>query len=102
MLSSLFPHQFDPTIQTSNLPAPTPHISVLPLRHSDLNPPPPPSVSIQGQCRPLLLLSVAHARANFLPALRLQQCVPPPLPSNGTDTLAKLSALPLQRGRPRL
>ena len=42
------------------------------------------------------------AHAPLLPALRIQQGVPPLLPSNMPAPLAQLSALPLQQGGPRL
>ena len=84
------------------MPDPLPQISALPIQYVTLNPPPPPSVSLQGKGRPHVLPSVAHAHAPLLPALRLIQCVPPLLPSNMPATLAQLSALPLQLGGIRL
>ena len=67
LLSALLPQIFDHTIKPSNVPAPLLLISALPLHPLALNPPPPPSVSLQGQGGPLLLPSVAHARAPLLP-----------------------------------
>ena len=79
------------------MPAPLPHISALPLQPLSLNPPPPPSVSLQGRGGPLLLPSVAHAHSPLLRSLRLQQGVPPILPSNVPAPLAHISALPIQQ-----
>ena len=79
-----------------------PHISVLPLQNLVLNPPPPPSVSLQGRGGPLLLPLVAHAYSTLLTSLCLQQVVPLILPSKVPAPLAQISALPLQRCGPFL
>ena len=80
LISALLPQRFDPPLQPSNVPDPLTQISALPFYPLALNPPPPPSVSLQGRGKPLLLPSVAHDHAPSLPALRLQQVVPPLLP----------------------
>ena len=98
----MIPHKVDPTLQTSNVPDPLPQISDFPLKSLALNPPPPPSISLQGRGGPLLLPLVLHSHANLLPALHLLQGVPPLLPSNVPAPLYQISALPLQRGGPRL
>ena len=73
LISALLPQRFDPPLQPSNLPTPLPNISALPLQPLALNPPHPPSVSLQGQGGPLFLPSVAHAHAHtpLITALRL-------------------------------
>ena len=53
------------------MPDPLTQILALPLQLLALNPPPPPSVLLQGRDGHLLLPSVAHAHAPLLPALRL-------------------------------
>ena len=74
----------------------------MPLQPLALNPPPLPSVSLQGRGGTLLLPSVAHDHPPLLPDLRLQQGVPPLMPSNMPAPLAQISALPLPQGGPRL
>ena len=71
LLSALLPQRFNIHLQPSNRPAPWPHNSGLPLQHLALNPPPPPSVLIQGRGVPLLLPSVVYAHSPLIPALRL-------------------------------
>ena len=89
LLRSLGLRQGEPPLLPSNVPAPLPHISALPLQTLAQNPHPPPSVSLKGRGGPLLLPSVAHAHSPLLPALRLRQGMPPLLPSNVPAPLAQ-------------
>ena len=82
LLSALLPQRFEPPLRPSNMPAPLPHLSDLPLQPLSLNPPPPLYASIQRQGGPLLIPSVGHAHDPLLPALCLLQGVPPLLPTN--------------------
>ena len=102
LISALLTQIFDPPLQPSNVPATMPQISALPLQPLALHPPPQPSVSLQGQGGPLVLLSVAHDHAPLLPALHLLPGVTPILPSNVPAPLAHISALNPQKGRPCL
>ena len=98
LLSDSLPQIFDPPLKPSNVPAPLPHISALPLEYLDLNTPPLPSVLLQGRGGLHLLPSVAHDHAPLLHALRLRQGVPPLITLNVPAPLAQLAAFPLQRG----
>ena len=102
LLSALIPQQFDPTLQFSNLPDPLTQISALPLQPLALNPPPQPSVSLQGRGGPLVLPSVAHDHAPLLPVLHLLPGVTHILPLNVPAPLAHISVLNLQKGGPCL
>ena len=80
LLSDLLPYKFETPLQPSNVPAPITQISALHIQSLVLNPPPPLSVSFQGQGEHLILPSVAHDNATLLPVLSLCKVVPPLLP----------------------
>ena len=96
ILSALLTQKFEPPLQPSNVPDPLPQILPFPLQTLALNPLPPLSVLLQGRGRPILIPSVAHVHVPFIYALRLQQGVPPLLPSHVPAPLPHLSALPCQ------
>ena len=71
LISALLPKIFEPPLQNSNVTAPLPQLSALPLQLLSLDPPPPLSIPIQGRGVQLFLPSVAHANVPLIPDLCL-------------------------------